>query len=111
MGYYFFVVKGTISTLLIVTGAKYFDLSFMQLIVLILILLVISLISRKLLYRRKQNKSKRAKYIIKPQRPLDFWGFISIVFHMYINLTEQVVQNDKIDNLFKAWKSFFQIYK
>ena len=83
-GLLFFVVKGTISTLLIVTGAKYFDLSFMQLIVLILILLVISLISRKLLYRRKQNKSKRAKYIIKPQRPLDFWGFISIVFpHVY----------------------------
>ena len=76
MGYYFFIVKGTISTLLIVTGAKYFDLSFMQLFVLILILLLISLISRKLLYRHKQNKSKRAKYIRKPQRPLDFWGFI-----------------------------------
>ncbi|PEZ17655.1 hypothetical protein COL11_24580 [Bacillus anthracis] len=30
---------------------------------------------------------------------------------MYINLTEQVVQNDNIDNLFKAWKSFFQIHK
>ena len=60
MGYYFFVVKGTISTLLIVTGAKYFDLSFMQLIVLILILLVISLISRKLLYRRKQNKKQKS---------------------------------------------------
>ena len=88
MGYYFFVVKGTISTLLIVTGAKYFDLSFMQLILLILTLLVISLISRKLLYRHKQNKSKRAKYIMKPQRPLDFWGFILIVFRMYINLTE-----------------------
>ena len=88
MGYYFFVVKGTISTLLIVTGAKYFDLSFMQLILLILTLLVISLISRKLLYRHKQNKSKRAKYIMEPQRPLDFWGFISIVFRMYINLTE-----------------------
>ena len=87
MGYYFFVVKGTISTLLIVTGAKYFDLSFMQLILLILTLLVISLISRKLLYRHKQNK-KRAKYIMKPQRPLDFWGFILIVFRMYINLTE-----------------------
>ncbi len=81
----FFVVKGTISTLLIVTGAKYFDLSFMQLILLILTLLVISLISRKLLYRHKQNKKqKRAKYIMKPQRPLDFWGFILIVFsHVY----------------------------
>ena len=89
MGYYFFVVKGTISTLLIVTGAKYFDLSFMQLILLILTLLVISLISRKLLYRHKQNKKqKEPKYIMKPQRPLDFWGFILIVFRMYINLTE-----------------------
>ena len=50
----FFVVKGTISTLLIVTGAKYFDLSFMQ-----LILFLISLISRKLLYRHKQNKKQK----------------------------------------------------
>ncbi|MFD6840131.1 hypothetical protein ACFWCE_09500, partial [Bacillus cereus] len=55
----FFVVKVTISTLLIVTGAKYFDLSFMQLILLILTLLVISLISRKLLYRHKQNKKQK----------------------------------------------------
>ena len=55
----FFVVKGKISTLLIVTGAKYFDLSFMQLFVLILILLLISLISRKLLYRHKQNKKQK----------------------------------------------------
>ncbi|PEA97865.1 hypothetical protein CON66_02650 [Bacillus cereus] len=55
----FFVVKGTISTFLIVTGAKYFDLSFMQLILLILTLLVISLISRKLLYRHKQNKKQK----------------------------------------------------
>ena len=60
MDYYFFIVKGTISTLLIVTGAKYFDLSWMQLVVLILTLLVISLISRKLLYRYKQNKSKKS---------------------------------------------------
>lgn len=58
-GLLFFVVKGTISTLLIVTGAKYFDLSFMQLILLILTLLVISLISRKLLYRHKQNKKQK----------------------------------------------------
>ena len=84
MGYYFFVVKGTISTLLIVTGAKYFDLSWMQLVVLILTLLVISLISRKWLYRHKQNKSKRAKYIRKPQKSLDFWGFTySIVSFEY----------------------------
>ncbi len=59
MDYYFFIVKGTISTLLIVTGAKYFDLSWMQLVVLILTLLVISLISRKLLYRYKQNKKQK----------------------------------------------------
>ena len=59
-GLLFFHCKGTISTLLIVTGAKYFDLSFMQLFVLILILLLISLISRKLLYRHKQNKSKKS---------------------------------------------------
>ncbi|MCU5097085.1 hypothetical protein [Bacillus wiedmannii] len=55
----FFIVKGTISTLLIVTGAKYFDLSFMQLFVLILVLLLISLISRKLLYKYKQNKKQK----------------------------------------------------
>ncbi|PES72932.1 hypothetical protein CN509_27175, partial [Bacillus cereus] len=42
-----------------VTGAKYFDLSFMQLFILILILLLISLISRKLLYRHKQNKKQK----------------------------------------------------
>ncbi len=34
---------------------------------------------------------------MKPQRPFDFWGFILIFFHMPINLTEQVVQHDKID--------------
>ncbi|EEL39666.1 Uncharacterized protein BC141101_02573 [Bacillus toyonensis] len=55
----FFIVKGTISTLLLVTGAKYFNLSYMQLFVLVLILLLISLISRKLLYRHKQNKKKK----------------------------------------------------
>ncbi len=72
----FFVVKGTISTLLIVTGAKYFDLSFMQLFVLILILLLISLISRKLLYRHKQNKkAKRAKYIREAPETFGFLGF------------------------------------
>ncbi|HDR4423367.1 TPA: hypothetical protein QCP59_004208 [Bacillus cereus] len=55
----FFIVKGTISTLLIVTGAKYFNLSYMQLFVLVLILLLISLISRKLLHRHKQNKKQK----------------------------------------------------
>ncbi|MRS27638.1 hypothetical protein [Bacillus sp. RIT694] len=57
----FFIVKGTISTLLIVTGAKYFDLSFMQLFVLILILLLISLISRKLLHKHKHKQNKKQK--------------------------------------------------
>lgn len=55
----FFIVKGTISTFLLVTGAKYFNLSYMQLFVLVLILLLISLISRKLLYRHKQNKKQK----------------------------------------------------
>ncbi|MES5893520.1 MULTISPECIES: hypothetical protein [Bacillus cereus group] len=55
----FFIVKGTISTLLLVTGAKYFNLSYMQLFVLVLILLLISLISRKLLHRHKQNKKQK----------------------------------------------------
>lgn len=55
----FFIVKGTISTLLIVTGAKYFDLSFMQFLVLILILLLISLIGRKFFYRHKQTKKQK----------------------------------------------------
>lgn len=56
----FFVVKGTISTLLIVTGAKYFDLSFMQLIVLILILLVISLIVENYFIDVNKTKSKKS---------------------------------------------------
>lgn len=55
----FFIVKGTISTLLIVTGAKYFDLSFMQFLVLIMILLLISLTGRKFLYRHKQTKKQK----------------------------------------------------
>ncbi|MBE5106643.1 hypothetical protein IGI01_15545 [Bacillus thuringiensis] len=55
----FFIVKGTISTLLIVTGAKYFDLSFMQFLVLILILLLISITGRKILNRRKQTKKQK----------------------------------------------------
>ncbi|HDR6312311.1 TPA: hypothetical protein QCU60_004297 [Bacillus cereus] len=55
----FFIVKGTISTLLIVTGAKYFDLSLMQFLALILILLGVSLISRKFLSRHKQNKKQK----------------------------------------------------
>ena len=55
----FFTVKGTISTLLIVTGAKYFNLSYMQFLILILILLLISLTGRKFLYRHKQTKKKK----------------------------------------------------
>jgi len=57
----FFIVKGTISTLLIVTGAKYFNLSYMQLLVLVLILLLISLTGRKFLYRHKQTKKQKEK--------------------------------------------------
>lgn len=55
----FFIVKGTISTLLIVTGVKYFNLSYMQFLVLILILLLISLTGRKFLYRHKQIKKQK----------------------------------------------------
>jgi hypothetical protein len=51
----FFIVKGTLSTLLIVTGAKYFNLSYMQFLVLILVLLLISLTGRKFLHRHKQT--------------------------------------------------------
>ena len=56
----FFTVKGTLSTLLIVTGAKYFNLSYMQILVLVLIFLLISLTGRKFLHRHKQTrKAKR----------------------------------------------------
>ena len=56
----FFTVKGTLSTLLIVTGAKYFNLSYMQILVLVLVLLLISLTGRKFLRRHKQtSKAKR----------------------------------------------------
>jgi membrane protein implicated in regulation of membrane protease activity len=52
----FFIVKGTLSTLLIVTGAKYFNLSYMQIFVIVLVLLLISLTGRKILQRRKQKQ-------------------------------------------------------
>lgn len=55
----FFTVKGTLSTLLIVTGAKYFNLSYMQIVVLVLVLLLISLTGRKFLHRHK--KTSKAK--------------------------------------------------
>ncbi|EPD50329.1 hypothetical protein MHH33_03470 [Paenisporosarcina sp. FSL H8-0542] len=55
----FFTVKGTLSTLLIVTGAKYFNLSYMQILVLVLVLLLISLTGRKFLHRRKQTSKAK----------------------------------------------------
>ena len=42
----FFIIKGTLSTLLIVTGAKYFNLSYLQILLLVIGLLVIFLIGR-----------------------------------------------------------------
>lgn len=55
----FFIVKGTLSTLLIVTGAKYFNLSYMQILIIVLVLLLISLTGRKFLHRRKQSKKQK----------------------------------------------------
>ncbi|PGZ93714.1 hypothetical protein [Bacillus sp. AFS029533] len=51
----FFIIKGTLSTLLIVTGAKYFNLSYLQILLLVVGLLVISLIGRQFMRRRKNN--------------------------------------------------------
>lgn len=51
----FFIVKGTISTLLIVTGAKYFQLNFAEILMLVLVLLAISYIGRRLVKKRKKN--------------------------------------------------------
>ncbi|MFF3025047.1 hypothetical protein ACFVRR_20730 [Gottfriedia sp. NPDC057948] len=56
----FFIIKGTLSTLLIVTGAKYFNLSYLQILLLVVGLLVISLIGRQFVRRRK-NSSKNEK--------------------------------------------------
>ncbi|PET61297.1 hypothetical protein CN514_14020 [Bacillus sp. AFS001701] len=56
----FFIIKGTLSTLLIVTGAKYFNLSYLQILLLVVGLLVISLIGRQFVKRRK-NSSKNEK--------------------------------------------------
>lgn len=51
----FFIVKGTISTLLIVTGAKYFQLNISEIFLLVLVLLAISYIGRRLVKKRKRN--------------------------------------------------------
>jgi len=51
----FFIVKGTISTLLIVTGAKYFKLNFAEILILVLVLLAISYIGRMLIKKRKKS--------------------------------------------------------
>ncbi len=51
----FFIVKGTISTLLIVTGAKYFKLNFAEILMLVLVLLAISYIGRRLVKKRKKS--------------------------------------------------------
>ncbi|MEH6937085.1 hypothetical protein V7056_04380 [Bacillus sp. JJ664] len=51
----FFIVKGTISTLLIVTGAKYFKLNFTEILMLVLVLLAISYIGRRLVKNRKKS--------------------------------------------------------
>ena len=54
----FFIVKGTISTLLIVTGAKYFKLNFAEILILVLVLLAISLIGRRFVTKRKKIKNQ-----------------------------------------------------
>jgi dolichol kinase len=56
----FFIIKGTLSTLLIVTGAKYFNLSYIQILLLVVGLLVISIIGRQFVRRRK-NRAKNEK--------------------------------------------------
>lgn len=56
----FFIIKGTLSTLLIITGAKYFNLSYIQILLLVVGLLVISIIGRQIVRRRK-NKAKNEK--------------------------------------------------
>ncbi|MFF2874827.1 hypothetical protein ACFVR2_00745 [Gottfriedia sp. NPDC057991] len=56
----FFIIKGTLSTLLIITGAKYFNLSYIQILLLVVGLLVISLIGRQFVRRRK-NRAKNEK--------------------------------------------------
>ncbi|MFB7138656.1 hypothetical protein ACFCYN_03225 [Gottfriedia sp. NPDC056225] len=58
----FFIIKGTFSTLLIVTGAKYFNLSTIQIFLLVILLVVISLIGRRFV-RRHKSKNKNEKDI------------------------------------------------
>lgn len=56
----FFIIKGTLSTLLIVTGAKYFNLSYIQILFLFVILIGISIIGRQFVRIRK-NRIKKEK--------------------------------------------------
>ncbi|PGS50041.1 hypothetical protein [Bacillus sp. AFS041924] len=56
----FFIIKGTLSTLLIVTGAKYFNLSYIQILFLVVILIGISIIGRQFVRIRK-NRIKKEK--------------------------------------------------
>lgn len=56
----FFIIKGTLSTLLIITGAKYFNLSYIQILLLVVGLLVISLIGRQFV-KRSKNRAKNEK--------------------------------------------------
>ena len=51
----FFIVKGTFSTLLIITGAKYFNLTYTQILLLVFVLLIISYVGRKYVKRRKSR--------------------------------------------------------
>ncbi|PEJ47606.1 hypothetical protein CN692_24920 [Bacillus sp. AFS002410] len=56
----FFIIKGTFSTLLIVTGAKYFNLSTIQIFLIVISLVVISLIGRRFVRRHKStNKNEK----------------------------------------------------
>lgn len=56
----FFIIKGTLSTLLIVTGATYFNLSYIQILLLVVVLIGISIIGRQFVWRRK-NRVKKEK--------------------------------------------------
>jgi len=55
----FFIVKGTLSTLLIVTGAKYFNLSTIQILLIVFIFLFISLVGRRIIKKRKNNNQQK----------------------------------------------------
>ncbi|WP_088044355.1 hypothetical protein [Bacillus sp. EAC] len=55
----FFIVKGTLSTLLIVTGAKYFNLSTIQILLIVFIFLFISLVGRRFIKKRKNSNQQK----------------------------------------------------